>query len=288
MSKTNLHYPKVTLALVGILVLAIQPLFAQIDEQSKQTSPSLSERIKNWPFEFTGFTDSRHSFRLQKDPYQSNDLVLSETKVQLTLTYWHEWMELQLKSDFIYDTHQEEFFIGLREANIFLTPSHWFDVKIGRQILTWGKGDMLFVNDLFPKDWQSFFIGREIEYLKYVSDAAKFSFYAKGFELNFIYVPLFNPDLFPNTDRLSFYNPFQQSFIGNKSEFSTEYSRRFFDEQEFHWRLRKNVKGFDIATYGYYGFWKSPAGIKYEQWQSYISRTQCPWLIHRRESFQRN
>ena len=35
-----------------------------------------------------------------------------------------------------------------------------FDVKIGQQVLTWGTGDYVFLNDLFPKDYPSFFAGR--------------------------------------------------------------------------------------------------------------------------------
>jgi hypothetical protein len=37
--------------------------------------------------------------------------------------------------------------------------------------------DLIFINDLFPKDWESFFIGRDTEYLKAPSDAAKISLF---------------------------------------------------------------------------------------------------------------
>ncbi|MFW6031595.1 MAG: hypothetical protein ACOC9T_03300, partial [Myxococcota bacterium] len=29
-----------------------------------------------------------------------------------------------------------------------------------------GTGDLVFLNDLFPKDWRSFLLGRDLDYLK--------------------------------------------------------------------------------------------------------------------------
>jgi hypothetical protein len=46
-------------------------------------------------------------------------------------------------------------------------------VRVGRQIVTWGSGDLVYVNDVFPKDWESFFLGRSIEYLKVGFDAVR-------------------------------------------------------------------------------------------------------------------
>ncbi len=46
-------------------------------------------------------------------------------------------------------------------------------VRYGRQIITWGVGDLLFINDTFPKNFNAFFTGEPIEYLKDGSDAIK-------------------------------------------------------------------------------------------------------------------
>ena len=50
-------------------------------------------------------------------------------------------------------------------------------------------GDLLFINDLFPKDWVSFFVGRDDEYLKAPSDSLKASFFNELFNLDFVYTP---------------------------------------------------------------------------------------------------
>jgi hypothetical protein len=70
------------------------------------------------------------------------------------------------------------------------------DVKLGRQILTWGTGDLIFINDLFPKDWISFFIGRDTDYLKAPSDAIKVSLFGEQANLDIVYTPQFDSDRF--------------------------------------------------------------------------------------------
>ncbi len=244
------------------LSLFLLPVFAfsQTDNEPSDPPEKKSFREK-LPFEIQGFLDSRHGVRLQQDSAQSKDFILSETRLQFQIEYWKEWAEFKLKTDFVYDSWQNKFLVNVREGSIFLTPSDWFDLKIGRQILTWGKGDMLFINDLFPKDWQAFFIGRDLEYLKGTSDAAKLTIYFPWFELNAIFVPKFNPDIFPDGDRLSFYDGFQGIFRGDNNKIQTDIPDDWFSNSEFHWRARKNVKGFDLSLYGYYGYWKSPAGL---------------------------
>src|SRR4030067_3457918 len=72
----------------------------------------------------------------------------------------------------------------------------------------WGTGDLIFINDLFPKDFVSFFVGRSLEYLKVGSDAMKFSLYPGPFSLDLVAVPHFTRSEIPEGERLSFFNPF--------------------------------------------------------------------------------
>ncbi|MCH9659570.1 MAG: hypothetical protein K0U54_01520 [Bacteroidetes bacterium] len=245
------------------ITLGFWNTYGQENKEAKEKFLNLS----NLPIDWQGFVDSRHGPRLQNDPYQTNNYSLSETRGQLQLVHWTDISEIKVKTDFLYDSQQGSFKINVREANLFLTPADWFDLKVGRQILTWGKGDMLFVNDLFPKDWQSFFIGRELEYLKSYSDAAKLTLYLPWFEFNAVFVPAFNSDVFPTGERLSFFNPFQNAFLGNTNPIAAEVPNTWFKNSEYHWRARKNVKGFDLALYGYFGYWKSPAGANFETGQ---------------------
>jgi len=149
----------------------------------------------------------------------------------------------------------------LREANISLSPLDFVDLKIGRQVLTWGTGDLLFINDLFPKDWESFFIGRDDEYLKVPSDAVKFSFFLDKVNLDVIYSPLFNSSVYIDGSRLSYWNPILGRTAGRDFIFSDDDRNRFYHDSEFALRAYKNVRGTEFALYGYYGYWSTPEGF---------------------------
>jgi len=137
------------------------------------------------------------------------------------------------------------------------------DVKFGRQVLTWGTGDLLFINDLFPKDWQSFFIGRDVEYLKAPSDAVKVSFFSDAVNLDVTYTPEFDSDRFISGERLSYWNPLADGgrFAGADRTLSVERRREFFEEDEIALRLYRNISNYELAFYGYWGYWKSPGGF---------------------------
>ena len=127
------------------------------------------------PPEIHGFYEVRSGYRTQNDRYEK-DMSVMETRLQLELSTFTDWADFKLKGDLLGDLVQEEGDFDFREGWVFARPTDTMDIKVGRQILTWGTGDLLFINDLFPKDFQSFFIGRDIDYLKAPSDAAKVSF----------------------------------------------------------------------------------------------------------------
>ncbi|MHC4510073.1 MAG: hypothetical protein ACYTAO_14130, partial [Planctomycetota bacterium] len=157
------------------------------------------------PVEAHGFYEIRTGYRLQNDKYEK-DMSIMENRLQLDLSSYLDWGDLKFKGDFIGDLVEEQGDFDLREANIFTRPTDYLDVKVGRQILTWGTGDLVFINDLFPKDWQSFFIGRDTEYLKAPSDAAKISLFGDWANLDIALTPQFDPDRFISGRRISYWN----------------------------------------------------------------------------------
>jgi len=68
-------------------------------------------------------------------------------------------------------------------------------LKVGRQSLSWGVGDFVFINDLFAKNWQAFFDGSDIQYLKQPNDALKLSYYGNTVGLDVVYLPQSNSDI---------------------------------------------------------------------------------------------
>ena len=119
----------------------------------------------------------------------------------------------------------------------------------------------MFINDLFPKDWNAFFIGRDTEYLKAPSDAFKFSFYTDVANLDLIYTPRFDSDRFIDGTRISYYNTALARRAGRDAIIRVDKPDDWLRDDEIAARLFKNVKGYELALYGYWGFWKSPAGM---------------------------
>ena len=207
--------------------------------------------------------------RTQEDPYEK-DLSIGEARLQLEAEQFYNTWNWRIVADFIYDPVSDEYdikleegqgWLDLRQANFSFSPFNNTDFRIGRQILTWGTGDLLFINDLFPKDWNSFFIGRDTEYLKAPSDAVKGSFYTDLINIDVVYNPLFDSDRFIDGERISFWNAMLGRRSGRDAPVKADKPDKWFRTDEVALRLYKNVKGYELAAYGYWGYWKSPGGV---------------------------
>ena len=152
--------------------------------------------------ELFGFAEARQGWRLQDDPFEKDESV-SEVRMQLDLSKEFKAGTGKIKGDLAGDRVLEEVRGELRELNFSFSPLDYMDVKAGRQIQTWGTGDLLFINDLFPKDWESFFIGRDDEYLKAPSDSVRASLYFDFINVDLSYSPLFKGSVYINGSRLS-------------------------------------------------------------------------------------
>ena len=216
-----------------------------------------------------GFADLRAGSRLQDDSYQ-RDTSLLEGRLQLDYSHRFDAATLQLRGDLVADevTSGEDLdlemgtgIFDLREANLLFSPTYTMDVKLGRQILTWGTGDLLFINDMFPKDWQSFFIGRDEEYLKAPSDALMVSVFPNWATIDLALTPRFDSDRYLRGQRLSYWNPTLGRIAGRDAIIDADQPDDWFEDYELSARLSKNIDGYELALYGYRGFWKSPVGF---------------------------
>ncbi|MBN2107862.1 MAG: hypothetical protein JW832_10600 [Deltaproteobacteria bacterium] len=226
---------------------------------------SFRDSLPDW-LGLTGFLESRAGFRLQNDPHEKNSSI-GEARVQLEADAVAQGFVVELTTDMYYDwvtgdtaldLEQGRGYLDIRKACVGYSPFSFMDVKVGRQILTWGTGDLIFINDLFPKDWQSFFIGRDDEYLKAPSDAAKISFYTGLVNVDVVYTPNFDADRYVTGRRLSYWNG--SAVVGRNDIVRVHRPDDWFSDDELALRLSKNVSGYELALYGYVGYWKSPAG----------------------------
>ncbi len=222
--------------------------------------------------EFHGFAEFAYGPKVSDDNTKRDNFNLFEQRLQLKTKYLFEGegllaqknSSLNFKGDFTVD----EYFSGktdfeLRELNFSASPSNDTDLKLGRQILTWGTGDYLFVNDLFPKDYISFFAGRDDEYLKKPSDAMKMSFYPSSADMDFV-ISKFEPNTIAEGDRLSFFDSFQGGIAGINSD------RDLFEPPlqpsnlEYALRVYRNPGSQEAAFYYFRGFDKNPNSYKDE------------------------
>lgn len=219
-------------------------------------------------WQWHGFVDARSGQRLQEDDGQ-RQAILNEARAQLALSHSGRSVLWQLRSDFVLDEAAGEQqldlesghgCIDLREANLLFSPHDSVDIKLGRQILTWGTGDLLFINDLFPKDWQSFFIGRDEEYLKAPSDAIFISFFPRFANIDMVYVPGFDADRYISGERLSYWNPLLGRLANRDDGLRVAQRHHWFEEDEISVRVSQDVGGYELALYAYDGYWKSPVG----------------------------
>ena len=244
---------KILLALL-IITRAYLPFEAFGNDENVEDS-----LFSKLPIELHGFYEMRGGYRLQNDKYEK-DMSIMENRLQLDLFSYLDWGDVKVKGDVIGDLVEEQADFDLRETNIFARPTEFMDIKVGRQILTWGTGDLVFINDLFPKDWQSFFIGRDTEYLKAPSDSAKISMFSDWANIDVVFTPEFDPDRFISGERLSYWNSNLSRLAGQDAEIQADKPNRWFRDSEIAARVYKNINNYELALYGYHGYWKSPAG----------------------------
>ena len=217
--------------------------------------------------EYNSYIESRVGSRIYDNKY-SKQLSVSQIRYQIDVEQEYEDITFNLVSDFIADTLANEYkinlnegkgFIDLRQANMELTPFEWLDLKIGRQIITWGTGDLLFINDLFAKDWNAFLSGLNTEYLKAPSDSIKASLFFGDAALDIVYSLQFSADRYINGDKISFFDRASNDLRGEDKILEVNRPKQFFKDDEIAMRLYQSFQGYETALYYYKGFHKSPS-----------------------------
>jgi len=242
----------------SLLPVSIICIFISLPVMAQENNASdLNSLLSN--MDVHGFYEIRSGYRTRKDKFEK-DMSIMETRLQLDIAAYNDWADFKVKGDIIGDLVTEEGDFDLREANMSASPFEFMDVKVGRQVLTWGTGDLIFINDLFPKDWQSFFIGRDTEYLKAPSDAVKASIFGDLANVDFVYTPQFDSDRFISGERISFWDGNVLRLAGRDRIVHTNKPNRWFRDDEFAVRAYKNINNYEYALYGYWGYWKSPGG----------------------------
>ncbi|MFQ5866109.1 MAG: hypothetical protein ACE5IW_12865 [bacterium] len=213
-------------------------------------------------FDLHGFVQTNFSLRVAdvgeaRTPHGESlpDYLLGDERVQLEVTRSGGAAQLLGKIDLFYDAIDKQADFDIREAYIDLTLGK-FDIRAGRQIITWGVGDLVFINDVFPKNWVAFLSGQPLQYLKVGSDAININFFPEFASLQIIAIPFYQADVLPRGERLLAFDPVPT--ITNRKEVQPSMT---FKNTQIAARLYRYLGNFDISLYFYRGFWGSPPGM---------------------------
>ncbi|QQR90674.1 MAG: hypothetical protein IPJ88_02730 [Myxococcales bacterium] len=231
---------------------------------SQQNSGDSGGGIEELPFEFHGFVESLTAARVVKHRSTPSDLVSNEARFRLSLDASHDIASARFRGDIVADATTNNVFIDVRDASLFTQLTPWLSLRAGRQVLTWGTGDFVFLNDLFPKDFQSFFSGRRDEFLKAPANALRLSTNFSALNVDLVWLPIFAGDRFITGERFSFFNPMAGNIVGSGDPsvpVDPITPSHTLENGEFFGRIFSTIAGYEFALYGYAGFWKQPLSL---------------------------
>ncbi|MGD2080003.1 MAG: hypothetical protein PVJ36_02585, partial [Nitrospirota bacterium] len=206
--------------------------------------PSLSAASD---FTLHGFFQGNYSVSAASENPDGDDFKWAEERLQLQLDGSRDPFYLSIKADAFYDHIDDEADVELREGYVDYVSTSW-DLRLGRQIITWGLGDLIFINDVFPKDYEAFFSGRPLEYLKKGVDGVKAGLYPSAANFEVVLVPFFEPNKFPKAER------FHNSMSVDADDPATT-----LENTEVAIRAYRRLGGVDASLYFYKGFFRAPA-----------------------------
>jgi len=237
-------------------VLMPFPVASQEEWDDEWADDPWAEDVSPWSWH--GFVEGAAGLRLQTDHATEEDMPVGEARLQLEADYTGDRFDFEFKADGVADGVLEKFDLDVREAMFSFGLGKRSDIRLGRQVLTWGTGDLLFLNDLFPKDWVSFLSGRDNEYLKAPSDALRVSWYGENFNIDTALTPRFEPDRYLTGERLSFFDPMRRTIVAAPPKLHGRLPANTIENTEVAIRLYDMVGAHEWALYGYRGFFPQP------------------------------
>ena len=248
-----------------ILALLLMPLYteAQTEDEESWGEDPWDEQSSTAP-KLHGFVEAALGRRLTGDPAIGRDTTVGELRLRLETEWSTKRSRWIAKGDGLFDQALQEWDLQPRELSVSLSPTPSLDLRLGRQLLTWGTGDLVFLNDLFAKDFESFFAGRQDDYLKAPENAVRLLGYGRRFDVDFVWVPVFQPDLFLDGERFSFFSPQAGAIVAPSPPLSARRPTKTLGNGDFALRLSRENNGVETAIYLHRGFFQQPQAIDFD------------------------
>jgi hypothetical protein len=143
-----------------------------------------------------GFVDSVHAVQVQDD----HNFLNSKTRARLGLEVQGDNSALKIFADAVYNTViKSQSGVGLYEAYGEYYTDFW-DIRVGRQLLVWGKADGLRITDLLcPTDYTEF-IALEFDDVRIPINALRLRFLSDTVSFEMVSIPIFTPGVMPPED----------------------------------------------------------------------------------------
>ncbi|MBT8079736.1 MAG: hypothetical protein KJO31_14245, partial [Gammaproteobacteria bacterium] len=210
---------------------------------------------------WSGFAEAGIGTRFSSDDLVDDNSTLQDLRVRVETEWQSGGVTLSLKADGGYDGVDGNLIGDVRDLTAAFTLGENTDLRIGRQVQTWGTGDLVFLNDLFPKDFVSFFAGRDDDYLKEPGNAVRVTRYTSAWNIDAVWTPVFEPDIYLTGERFSFYSPLAGQNVAPRPPLSAIEPDESFSNGEFALRLFRTIEGREYALYAYRGFFKQPSAL---------------------------
>lgn len=141
-------------------------------------------------YNFSGFVDTYHAVRSQSP----NDFMSSRSRLRTELEVTKDKSYLFASLNSVYNSLDEnQTKIELREAFFQYTSNNW-DIKAGKQIVTWGVADGIRITDIIsPMDYSEF-LARDYDDIRIPVNAIKLKYIQTNYNLELLFVPI--PEFF--------------------------------------------------------------------------------------------
>jgi hypothetical protein len=198
---------------------------------------------------FSGFLQQNTAFNTAGANPDGRNHKWLEERVRLQLDASSGGLRFLAKGDLAYDHLGRKDESELREAYLDYAAGGW-DARLGRQVITWGHGDLVFVNDVFPKDHEALFAGRPLEYLKRGVDAVKLGAYPAFASFELVLAPRFRESRIPDARRFHLYDPMPA--VTNRDTDKPGHG-------DVGLRAYRDIAGWDAGLYLYRGYQRTPS-----------------------------
>ncbi|MBM9616920.1 hypothetical protein JWJ90_21905 [Desulfobulbus rhabdoformis] len=197
--------------------------------------------------ELSGWAEAIQSMRIQSP----NDSLMSRVKLRLELSADLDWLYGFFSGDAEKNWEiASETGVDLHEAWVEHVADNW-DLRVGRQIIIWGKADGVQVTDMIsPPDYTES-ITRELDEIRMPVDSVKFRWLGDMVDTELIWIPVFKAAVMASGDNpwaLQSASPDGVTTLTN----STIEPDSFFTESEFALKISSYLSGLDLAASVFY------------------------------------